>query len=208
MTDAFEELLKDNPSDAIKKRTLQLVGYFVMDTLNKIFKHIDRLKIKNTGTLRESLKGVMMANSGGNVILVKFWYAYYADMVEMAVGKYRGVDADLGKGRGVKAENIHAPQIEEQNYDRLKATFSGLPANKRREETHRPRPFFRSEIRRQFERISWRLMGELGRIMEMHVLQMADTTVADEEMLATLMSPFEGSSRKVRTYYPSGGKQW
>lgn len=203
-----ERLLEGNVSDAIAKKTIELVGFFVDDTLNKMLRHVDRLNIRNTNTLRNSLKGVMQTNSGGNVILVRFWHAYYAEMVEQAVGKYWGVDADLGKGRGVKAANIAAPPIDSADYGSMRATFSGLPDRPVREKTHRPRPFFRSEIRRQAARISWRLMRDVGRLMEMHVVQVAEGALGSEELLEALAGPFEGSKRRVRTYFPKGGTQW
>ena len=157
MAEIDERLLGGKFTEEAQKRAVQLVGYFVKDTVDKIFYHIQRLKIKNSGATKDSIKAIMHANSGGDKFLVQIWHTYYAEYVEMAVGKYRGIDNDLGKKRGVRVENIDAPEITELDYDRLTAKFKGVPANARREETHRPRPFLRSEIRRNLARISNKL---------------------------------------------------
>lgn len=150
---------------------LRLIHYFAKDTTDKIFEHIDRLDIRDTGTLRNSIKSMVMMNAGGNSALVSFYYINYAPYVEMAVGKYRGVDNDLGKGVGVKKDNITIPPISGTNYGPMSASFSGVPENRRREETHRPRPFLRAEINRQIERISYRLLEECANTMQIHMFE-------------------------------------
>lgn len=177
--------------------TMRILHFFVTDTVNKIFHHIDRLKIKRTSALRDSIKAVVHTNSGGNEALVQFFYLNYGDCVEQAVGKYYGVDADLGKGVGVKSENISAPEITGSGYGAMTASFNGLPANARRERTHKPRPFLRSEIRRQVERVSFKLMKESGILIDIHITSLIGEEIGGE--IGTLLqAPFVG--RKSHEY--------
>lgn len=153
---------------------LRLIHYFAKDTTDKILEHIDRLAVRDTGTLRDSIRSTVMMNAGGNTALASFYFVEYAPYVEMAVGKYWGVDADLGKGVGVKKTNIDIPQVGAKGYGPLTASFSGLPGGRHgtlREKTHRPRPFLRIEINRQVERISWRLLEQCANTMEIHMFE-------------------------------------
>ena len=51
-----------------------ILHYFVVDTVDKIFQHIERLKIKRTGALKDSIKALVHTNAGGNEALVEFFY--------------------------------------------------------------------------------------------------------------------------------------
>lgn len=159
---------------------IRRVHYFAIDTINKIFDHIDRLKIgrcaESTGALKSSIRSTVHTNAGGNEALVQFFYMYYGDCVEQAVGKYRGIDKDLGDGVGVKSKNIKAPQIEGVGYGPMTATFDGVSDSPGRVRTHKPRPFLRSEIRRQVERTSYKLMEEAGLLIDIHMA----TLIGDE----------------------------
>ncbi len=170
-----------------------ILHYFVVDTVGKIFDHIDRMNIYNTGALRDSIRALVHTNAGGNEALVEFFYWNYGDCVEQAVGKYYGVDKDLGKKVGVKSKNIQAPQISTYGYSALKASFSGVPQNARREETHRPRPFLRSEIRRQVERISYKLMSEAGVLIDIHIANLIGAEIGGE-VARLLHAPFKNGS--------------
>lgn len=170
-----------------------ILHYFVVDTVDKIFQHIERLKIKRTGALKDSIKALVHTNAGGNEALVEFFYLNYGDCVEQAVGKYYGVDNDLGESVGVRSENIKAPEIQGVGYGSMSASFSNVPVNARREQTHRPRPFLRSEIRRQVDRISLKLMREAGMLIDIHIAGLIGDEIGGE--IATMLrSPFKGGS--------------
>ena len=159
--------------EELYKKKIQLLHYFAQDTTEKILKHIDRLDIKDTGTLRNSIRSVVYANAGGDSQVVSFYMKEYGLYVERAVGKYWGVDNDLGKGIGVKGRDIEVPPVTSRDYGPLNASFH-LPVNQRREETHRPRPFWKIEIKRQIERISYRLLEECLSTVEIHMLNAID----------------------------------
>lgn len=170
---------------------VRLIHFFAINTIEGIFRHIDRLKIKRTESLRNSIKSIVHTNAGGNQALVQFFYLYYGDCVEQAVGKYYGIDADLGEKRGVRSENIKAPEINSLGYGPMKASFSGVPDNARREQTHRPRPFLRSEIRHQVDYTSFKLLKNAGVLIDIHMANL----IGDElggEIAELLKTPFVG----------------
>lgn len=174
---AVKNRIPTDIANDLDEEAMRLIRYFAQDTTEKIFEHIDRMDIRDTGNLRNSIKSTVMANAGGHSALVSFYYAYYAPYVEMALGKYWGVDADLGKGVGVRKTNIDIPPIPHVGYGKLTASFSGLPGGhhgKLREQTHRPRPFIRSEIMRQIDRISYRLLEHCTNTCEIRLLETLD----------------------------------
>lgn len=167
----------------VNKEFLQLMNYFANDTVEKILEHIDRMGVKDTGALKSSIRGVVAANAGGNSAVVSFFMLYYAPYVERALGRYWGVDADLRKGEGVAGANVDVAPIGGVGYGAVGARFHDLPYaggydhgmhDTLRQKTHRPRPFVMAEIRRQVERISYRLLAELGNTMEIHILDAID----------------------------------
>lgn len=178
-------------------RTLELVHYFCQNCTDKILANIDRLNIKDTGTLRNSIEGVVRYNAGsgkGASALVLIYFATYGPYVEQAVGKYYGVDAALGKGRGIRSREM--PYISEDPI--TSATYAPLHGNispaalqyytdkqgnkQDRGAKHRPRPFIRNVIRYEIERISFRLLEELGNTMEIHCLgAIVDAMDTDEQ---------------------------
>ena len=177
--------------------TVRMLRFFVTNTIDGIFRHIERLKIKNTGALKDSIKATIHTNAGGNEALVRFFYLNYGDCVEQAVGKYYGVDVDLGEGTGVKSRNIQAPEITGVGYGAMTPSFSGIPETPARVRTHRPRPFLRSEIRHQVDYISQKLMREAGMLIDIRVAGLIGDTVG-EEIRDLLMAPFAG--RKEHEY--------
>lgn len=179
--------------------TVKLIHYFARNTIEKIFKHIDKLDVRDTDALRNSIRSVVHTNASGSQALVEFFYLYYGECVEQAVGKYYGIDADLGKDRGVRSENIKAPEIASRDYGPLSASFSGVPKNVRREQTHRPRPFLRSDIRREVEYTGWRLANKGGQLIEMHMV-IGINDLLSESIHDLIMAPFGG--RKNMTFTP------
>jgi len=171
---AVKDRAKLDINNELNEESMQLIHYFAEDTTDKILQHIDRLNVKDTGTLRSTIRSTVYYNAGSHSALASFYFAYYAPFVEQAVGKYWGVDNDLGAGVGVKSVNINAEPIQSVGYGPLGATFSGVPSNKRREATHRPRPFIMSEIRRQVERISYRLLEVCSNTIQIHMLNTID----------------------------------
>lgn len=166
----------------IKRETLQLIHNFASYTTENILRHIDRMDVRDTGALHNSIRSVVHAQANGSAALVSFYMKEYAPYVEQAVGKYWGVDADLKKSRGVSHENIHAPESGFPPQP-LTATFDNLPyrtMGKRaksheyhdalRQRTHKPRQFMTREINYQINRVSWKLLETLGNTMEIHVL--------------------------------------
>ena len=168
--------------NTINKEFLRLMEYFAHDCVEKILQHIDALNVRDTGYLRSTIRSVVMANSGGNSAVVSFFMATYGAYVEQALGRYWGVDSDLKDGKGVGSENISAEFATDLNTPR-NASFHGLPYkdglsgahDKLRQEKHKPRQFFTREINRQIERISYRLLAEIGNTMDIHVMD----TIAD-----------------------------
>lgn len=182
---------KNIPLDkAFSLGTVLEMHRFARKTVERIMEKIGRLKIQDTHALENSIKSTVHTNAGGNQAMVQFFYLYYGECVEQAVGKYYGVDRDLGIGRGVRSENIQAPEITGVGYGPLKASFSGVPANARREQTHRPRPFLRSEIRRNVEYVGWRLMKNGAQLIDMHMVNDINELLT-EEMKNLLMAPFQ-----------------
>lgn len=186
--DSRIDLQRQLPLVAVRR-----IHFFAIDTINKIFEHIDRLGIRRTDALRSSIKATVHTNAGGNDALVQFFYLHYGDCVEQAVGKYYGVDADLGDKRGIRSENIKAPEIQGVGYGKMRGSFSGVPDNARREETHRPRPFLRSEIRRQVDRTSFKLMEEAGILIDIHMASLIGDEVGGE-IAQLLKNPFAGQN--------------
>lgn len=186
--------------------TVRMLRFFVTNTIDGIFRHIERLKIKDTGALKDSIKATIHTNAGGNEALVRFFYLDYGDCVEQAVGKYYGVDVDLGEGTGVKSRNIQAPEITGVGYGAMTPSFSGISETIQakgkhegefRGKYHRPRPFLRSEIRHQVDYISQKLMREAGMLIDIRVAGLIGDTVG-EEIRDLLMAPFAG--RKEHEY--------
>ena len=122
-----------NLDQALSKETIQRIHYFAEDTLEDIFRHIDRLKINNensTGQLRDSIRATVYTNASGNMALVKFFYLYYGECVEQAVGGYYGVDQDLReKGMGLKSPNVGAPPIGGRSYTASDGIIKGVDKN-------------------------------------------------------------------------------
>jgi hypothetical protein len=167
-----------NLDQALSKETIQRIHYFAEDTLEDIFRHIDRLKINNensTGQLRDSIRATVYTNASGNMALVKFFYLYYGECVEQAVGGYYGVDQDLReKGMGLKSPNVGAPPIGGRSYTASDGIIKGVGQYHKagsgkvydRSKYHRPRPFLRSTIRRQAMRVGYKLMEECAQLIE------------------------------------------
>lgn len=181
------------------QQVIERINLFATDTIKKIFQHISRLKIgesTGTGALADSIRAVVHTNAGGKQALVQFFYLYYGECVEQAVGKYYTVDSDLGKKVGVKSLNIKAPQIERVGYGPMTATFKGLPSqenNEMRRRTHRPRPFLWSEIKRQVDRTTLLLMRETGKLVETRLWSDVVDALGDESLLHTAMLlPYKG----------------
>lgn len=155
--------------------TVKYIHYFAKDTLDKIFRHIDRMKIKDTGALRQSVKAVVHANAKGQTALVQIFYLYYGECVEQAVGRYWGVDSDLPKRTGLKSENVGAPAISQSGYGAMEGIIKGVPdrvvGGKRRGQYHRPRPYLRSEIRRQASRTAMKLMSHAAQLIEVRMIR-------------------------------------
>ena len=164
---------------------------FAMNTVKRIMEKIQRLDIKDTGKLMNSIKATVHTNAGGKQALVQFFYLYYGECVEQAVGKYYDVDDDLGDGIGVKSMNIKAPEIAGVGYGPMKGTFSGVPSNARREKTHRPRPFLRSEIKKNVAYVGYKLMKNGRQLIEMHMINDINDLLT-EDIKALMMSPFAG----------------
>lgn len=191
-------------------RAIQLIHYFARDTVEKILQHIQRMDIQDTHALRNSIKSVVHTNASGNQMLVQFFYLFYGDCVEQAVGRYRGIDSDLPKGQGLKSENVGAPQITGRDYGAMQGIIKGVPATtpsgKNRGDYHRPRPFLRSEIRRSVDRIGFRLMSQCGELISIHMINTIAEAIGDEGLLnAMLLSPYEGQERKAKQYSWSSG---
>ena len=203
-------MMRDKRLDekTLGKQALRIINYFAKDTIDKIFEHIERLDVRDTGALRNSIRAVVHANAGGNDALVQFFYIHYAPYVENALGRYWGVDSDIPDRKGVGIHNIDVPPIQQVNYGPMTATFKGLPKahSALRTATHRPRPFFNSEIRRQIERISYRLMRELGNNIEIHMLDLIGETLGSDVYNA-LLAPYGDSPRKVKVHFPDGQTQ-
>lgn len=196
----------------LSQQASKLVNYFAKDTVEKILYHIDRLDIRDTNTLRNSIRAVVRKNAGGREALVTFFYTYYGDMVEQAVGRYRGVDADLPKGTGVKSKNIDIPPIDKKGYGPLRATFKGLPGGyhgKLREIYHRPRPFLRAEIYNQVDRITYRMLREQGDLIETHILSFVGEEIYNQ-VAEAMFAPFSVQGKtvpKMKVYFPDGVTQ-
>lgn len=164
---------------------------FARRTVLRIMEKIERLKIKDTYALENSIKSTVHTNASGSQALIQFFYLYYGECVEQAVGKYRDIDKDLGEKTGVKSPNIQAPEITHVGYGPLKASFKGVPKKPDRERTHRPRPFLRSEIRRNVEYVGWKLANNGAQLIEMHMV-IGIEDLLTEEIQAMMMAPFGG----------------
>lgn len=165
---------KLNLANVVDKDTMRLLHYFAQNTTDRIFAHISRLRIHDTGALESSIRATVWNMAGGNSALVRFYFLSYAPYVEQAVGKYYGIDADLGPDTGVKSANISAPQIKSPSYTSMYGQMNGIPqrtaTGRDRGEVHRPRPFLMSEIRYQLRSIQWRLLRELGYTASAHII--------------------------------------
>ena len=165
-----------NIGNVVNEEMLKLLHYFASNTTDRIFEHIKRLEIHETGQLKASIRATVQNMAGGNSALVSFYFLNYGVFVEQAVGKYFGVDEDLGAGRGVRAENISAPQITSPTYGSMVGQIKGISKTygedkKPRGEKHRPKPFLMSEIRYQLRKIQWRLLSNLGYTASAHIIK-------------------------------------
>ena len=170
-------------ANEINGQTLKLINAFATHTVDKIIDHIERLHVKDTGALRNSIRAVVHAQGVGKGALVSFFMTEYAPYVERALGRYYGVDSDLQDGRGI-GYGMH--EIPPMGYppERSGTTFNtgAIPYkpgkehahDALREKTHRPRQFIVREINRQLESLSYRLLGEVGNTMEIHILDSID----------------------------------
>lgn len=182
------------------QETVMELHRFAQRTVNRIMEKIARLNIKDTGALMNSIKATVHTNAGGNQALVQFFYLYYGECVDQAVGKYYGIDADLGKGVGVKSPNIQAPPISGAGYGPLTPSFSGIPATPGRVRTHKPRPFLRSTIQRSVDYVGWRLANVGAQLIDMHMVHDIEGFL-QEGVMAMIMAPFEkgGTTATIHT---------
>lgn len=166
--------------NVVDEEMMEILHYFAKNTIDRIFRHIERLGIKkHTGNLKKSIRATVSNMSGGNAALVNFFYINYGVFVEQAVGKYYGVDSDLGHKRGVKSMNIGAPEITSYDYGPMKGIIRNIPPKNpevksrggERGAFHRPRPFLMSEIRYQLRRTQWRLLEQLGYTASAHLIK-------------------------------------
>lgn len=166
--------------NVVDEEMMEILHYFAKNTIDRIFRHIERLGIKkHTGNLKKSIRATVSNMSGGNAALVNFFYINYGVFVEQAVGKYYGVDSDLGHKRGVKSVNIGAPEITSYDYGPMKGIIRNIPPKNpevksrggERGAFHRPRPFLMSEIRYQLRRTQWRLLEQLGYTASAHLIK-------------------------------------
>lgn len=166
--------------NVVDEEMMEILHYFAKNTIDRIFRHIERLGIKkHTGNLKKSIRATVSNMSGGNAALVNFFYINYGVFVEQAVGKYYGVDSDLGHKRGVKSVNIGAPEITSYDYGAMKGQIKGIPERNPKVKSrggergafHRPRPFLMSEIRYQLRRTQWRLLEQLGYTASAHLIK-------------------------------------
>lgn len=159
------------------------LNWFVQNTTDKIFARMERLNIGDTGALRNSIRGVVYSNAGGNDWLVKFYYLNYGRFLEFGLGHNRGSDADLGR-EGVKIGNVKVPAITSWQYDALSPTFqgqtnAGVPVGKTglgpsrkggkrtleprdRAKYHKAKPFLFNSIRAEMKRISFRMAEQIA----------------------------------------------
>lgn len=190
----------------LSQKAIKIVHYFAVDTVERILNHIERMDIVSTHALKNSIRSIVHTNASGNQMLVRFFYLYYGECVEQAVGRYYGVDADLSEGTGLKSENVGAPQIEGKNYGAMDGLIKGVPAIRttssgkviHRGDYHRPRPFLRSEIRRNVERVGIRIMKECGELVSVHTMNSLGGLM--KESIDELLMPFFGAKTK-RTGY-------
>jgi hypothetical protein len=165
--------------NVVNEEMMEILHYFARNTIDRIFHHIERLDIKDTGALKKSIRATVSNMSSGNIALVNFFYINYGVFVEQAVGKYYGVDSDLGHKRGVKSVNIGAPEITSYDYGAMKGQIKGIPERNPKVKSrggergafHRPRPFLMSEIRYQLRRTQWRLLEQLGYTASAHLIK-------------------------------------
>ena len=191
------------------QETVMELHRFAQRTVNRIMEKIARLNIKDTGALMNSIKATVHTNAGGNQALVQFFYLYYGDCVEQAVGKYRGIDNDLGDRQGVKSLNIQAPEITGAGYGPLTPSFSGIPESIQtkgkhegefRGKYHRPRPFLRSTIQRSVDYVGWRLANVGAQLIDMHMVHDIDGFLT-EGVKSMIMTPFDkgGTTATIHT---------
>lgn len=195
----------------LSKEAMKILHYFAVDTCTRIIRHIDRMGIKDTGALKNSIASTVYTNAGGNMTLVRFFYLHYAECVEQAVGRYYGIDADLPKDKGLSSENVGAPQIQGLGYGAMKGIIKGVPNPRKTEggrtidrgDWHKPRPFLSSEIKNSVERVSVRLMREVGNILDIRTMRLMGAVAGDMSLAA--LAPYLDKGTVVSEYSESAG---
>ena len=180
-----------NLDKVLSNESVKLIHRFAEYTLDNILERMDRLEFHGEGHLRDSIRAVVHTNAGGNQMLVQFFYLYYGECVEQAVGAYYGVDQDLlATQRGLKSPNVGAPPLSSRHDGPLEGIIRGVERYHKaqngkvydRSKYHRPRPFLRSSIRRQVQRTSIKLLEKCSQLINAQLL------VSIHELLESLVS--------------------
>lgn len=153
----------------------QLITYFMKNTTEKIFRHMNLMGVKSQ-SVRNSIHAVVYNNAGGNDALVRFYYLNVARFIELDVGRFCEVDWDL-QGEGVKAINVDISELKSGNYSPLTPSFHGTtnkgiavgPTGRNRAgkpvdrtKRHQARPFLMNTIRQEMRRTAERLATQMA----------------------------------------------
>lgn len=208
----LEEGLREGfATKALSKKTLEIIHYFAMDTVRHIIRKIDRLDIKDTHALRNSIAASVHTNASGNLTLVRFFYLFYGECVEQGLGRYYGIDADLPKGVGLRSGNVASPKITGKDYKALTPDIRGVADpwyTKRgrpifRGDYHTVRPFLHSEIKRSIEYVSVRLMREADELLQINTMKDVASLLGKSQ--AAALAPFLGEGAVTVEYSEEKG---